>query len=85
MAYGQILQTALRGVRHLGQAGKNYGRIALEKGKDQGIRAFDKGTDALRSNPEYAIGTGLTSVVGGSLAYSMDQGNEARNVQQYQA
>ena len=85
MAYGQILQNALRGVRHLGQAGKNYGRIALEKGKDQGIRAFDKGTDALRNNPEYAIGAGLTSVVGGSLAYSMDQGNEARKVQQYQA
>jgi len=42
--------------RNLGQAGKNYGRIAR-----------DRGADLLKSHPEYAIGAGAAGVVGGSI------------------
>ena len=83
--YGKILQQAMRGARNLGQAGKNYGRIAFDKGRDQGIRAFDKGIDVLRNNPEYAIGAGLAGVVGGSAAYGMQEMDESSKKRQYQA
>ena len=82
--YGKILQGAMQGARNLGQAGKNYGRIALDKGRDQGIRAFDKGTDVLRNNPEYAIGAGLAGIVGGSAAYGMQEMDESFKKRQYQ-
>ena len=60
--------------RNLGQAGKNYGRIA--KGR---------GADLLKSNPEYAIGAGLAGVAGGSIAHGIGESNEKRKVHQYQA
>ena len=34
MAYGKILQRALQGAKNLGQAGKNYGSIARDRGAD---------------------------------------------------
>jgi|TARA_R100000656_G_scaffold2639_3_gene4343 hypothetical protein len=74
MAYGKILQHALRGARNLGQAGKNYGKIAR-----------DRGSDLIKNNPEYAIGAGLAGVVGGSLAHSVGQSREIGKVHQYQA
>ena len=58
---------------------------ALRGARNLGQRAFDKGTNALRNNPEYAIGAGLAGVVGGSLAHSMGQSREIRKVHQYQA
>ena len=73
MAYGKILQHALQAGRNLGQAGKNYGRIAR-----------DRGADLLRSNPEYAIGAGLTGVVGGSLAHSMSESSNDSKKRQYE-
>ncbi len=54
--------------RNLGQAGKNYGRIA--KGR---------GADLLKSHPEYAIGAGVAGAVGASLPSYMSESQEFKD------
>jgi hypothetical protein len=74
MAYGKILQRALQGAKNLGQAGKNYGSIAR-----------DRGADLLRNNPEYIGAAGLTGALGGGIAYGISESNEESKINQYQA
>jgi len=80
--YGKILQQAMQGARNLGQAGKNYGQIAIDMGRDKGIRALDKGTASLKRKlnqyrgrgvsdlaedyPKTAIGLGAAGLLGGA-------------------
>tara|TARA_R110001599_G_scaffold191029_4_gene385818 strand:+ start:171 stop:803 length:633 start_codon:yes stop_codon:yes gene_type:complete len=73
MAYGKILQHALQAGRNLGQAGKNYGRIAR-----------DRGADLLRNNPEYIGAAGLTGAIGGAIAHDVSETNEQKRIKQYQ-
>ena len=54
--------------RNLGQVGKNYGRIAR-----------DRGADLLKSHPEYAIGAGAAGVVGASLPSFMSESQEFKD------
>ncbi len=74
MAYGKILQRALQGAKNLGQAGKNYGSIAR-----------DRGADLLRNNPEYIGAAGLAGTLGGGIAYGISESNEESKINQYQA
>ena len=69
----RILQQAMQAGRNLGQAGKNYGSIAR-----------DRGMDLLRNNPEYVGAAGLTGALGGVIASGISENNEQNRIKQYQ-